>query len=224
MTQQKNKMIDKIVDFYQQIENQIERQSHIYGIPTGFKDFDFFTGGLHKSQLTIIGGQTSIGKTAFAINIMNNIFLDSKLPILFISYEMNSYTLLTRIIAAATEISIFLLFRACLSAKNWEKLGNILLQLSKSAENDIFNIKGGYTLGFKELSTEIKNFAEKHPDGVVFIDYFQLIKLEKEENRYEQMAMNAAALKRLAVELNIPIFCYLKLIRNLRRERTNVHC
>lgn len=194
-----------IFDLWDTIEKRFQSRNYTYGVPTDFYEYDMFLGGLHKSELTVIAGRHSMGKTSFAINLMNNLALKSQIPALYISYEMNKIILTTRIISSYAEVEIKRINTANLTKGDFEKLTQAIQDIAQSGKDDNFNIISSCTYNFDELADEVRNFVELHPDGVVIIDYFQLIKLNKEEDKYQQMSVNAAALKRLAIELDIPL-------------------
>ncbi len=195
---------DFISAIWDAIESNYFSRNDVCGIPVGFRDYDFLLRGLHKSELTVIGSRPSLGKSALAISMFNFI-LSKQIPALFISYEMNKETLGLRIFSELKEIDLSRILNGYMSQKDLEASALAMNTFSEFSMRGYCNVIPSCFLSIRELIDKIKNFVSIHPDGVVFIDYFQLIPLESLEDRYEQMARNAALLKNTAIELDIPI-------------------
>ncbi len=206
---------DMIYTFYVNVEQNYHEKACCYGTPTGFHDLDALTGGLHPSELTVIAGRQSMGKTAFAINMTNNL-VSQNTPVLYISYEMSQYFLASRLLSSYAEVDSHRLYNGRMQAKDWEKLAIAMSEITKAIDNGMFGVLPRCNLNWKELFDEIRFFANNHPECVVIIDYFQLIKLTGESDRIVELSILAGAFKRLATELNISIVLLSQVVKKPR--------
>ena len=206
---------DMIYSFYEKVEQNYNEKAFCNGMSTGFYDLDAITGGLHPSELTVIAGRHSMGKTALAINLTNNLALENK-PILYISYEMGQYFLASRLLSSYAEVDSTRIHHGCMQAKDWEKLAVAISELSGFVDKELLNVISGCNLNWNELFDEIRFFAKNHSDGIVIIDYFQLIKLMGESDRIVELSILAGAFKRLAIELDIPIILLSQVVKKTR--------
>lgn len=191
---------DLVLTTCESFSYKYEHRDEPEGLFTGFYDLDTITNGLHKSELTVIAGRPAIGKTSLALNICGSL-VKANTPCLFISYEMNDKKLTERLLCQEAVVDKVRLKTGNMTAKDWERFtdamnlfGELHLEIIGSCQFDI-----------AELTDEIKRFHEQNPDGVVFIDYFQLIKLKGEQDRYVELSSIACTIKHLAMELDIPI-------------------
>lgn len=205
MQDYKEHVKDLLSEFYEKIELRYMKKADTYGEPTGYYDYDMFLGGLHKSELTVLAGRHSMGKTSFAVNIMNNLILKSGIPVMYVSYEMDRNILVSRFLIAEAEIEAKKVYNACMTEKNWQQLAITMNKFAQAADDGLINIKSGCTLDYKTLFDDIREFVMYNQDAVIIVDYFQLIKPEREEDKISQMSSMAAAFKRLAIELDVPI-------------------
>jgi replicative DNA helicase len=184
------------------------------GLPSGFYDLDSLIQGFQKSDLIIIAGRPSMGKTAFALNIAANIIKNSKLPVLFFSLEMSKEQIIYRLLSMESQINQMRLKSGKLEENDWIKLNEIIKNLSKFP----FFIDDNFNLSIEDIRLKIKTIIfEQNEIGLVIIDYIQLIqnlKL-KTENRVQELAKITLSLKRLAREFNIPIIALSQLSRNV---------
>lgn len=206
---------EMIYSFYEKIEQNYDKKSSCYGISTGFDDLDSITGGLHPSELTVIGGRQSMGKTALALNIMSNLVSQS-IPVLYVSYEMSHNFLASRLLSSYTEIDNKKLQHGYLYAKDWEKLAEAMDKFTDFADKELLHILPACNLNWKELFDEIRFFANNNSNGIVIIDYFQLIKLIGDIDRIVELSTLAGAFKRLAASLDIPIVLLSQVVKKSR--------
>ena len=207
-----------LLAFCEKVEERYGNKAYCWGIPTGFFDLDSILGGLHASELTVIAGRHSMGKTAFAINLMNNIITQQR-AVLYVSYEMNNLFIASRMLSSYAEVDNKKLNSGCLLVKDWEKFAKSLDKLAKYADEELIHILSGCTLDWKELFEEIRFFAKNNPNGVVIVDYFQLIRLTGDMDRIVELSILAGAFKRLAIELEIPIVLVSEVVKKLRDSR-----
>ena len=189
-------------------------KSTFSGLPSGFFDLDAITQGFQKSDLIIIAGRPSMGKTAFALNIAANLTKISQLPILFFSLEMSKDQIMYRLLAMETNINQMKLRSGKLLQKDWIKLNKVIKIFSKLP----FFIDDTFDLSIQKLRAKIKRilFEQTHL-GLIIIDYIQLIQHSKrhKENRVQELSEITRSLKTLAREFNVPIIVLSQLSRNV---------
>ena len=184
------------------------------GLPSGFSDLDALIQGFQKSDLIIIAGRPSIGKTAFGLNLATNIIKSSKLPVLFFSLEMSKEQILYRLLAIETGISQMKLKSGRLEQNDWIKLTKIIKIFSKLP----FFIDDTFNLSIQDIRSKIKTIIfEQNEIGLIIIDYIQLMQNSnsKLETRAQELSQITRSLKILAREFNIPIIALSQLSRNV---------
>ena len=184
------------------------------GLPSGFLKLDELTQGFQKSDLIIIAGRPSMGKTALGLNIALNSIKLSKLPILFCSLEMSKEQIIYRLLSTETGINQMKLRSGNLTQTDWIKLNKIMRILAKLP----FFIDDTSNLSVQEIRSKIKAvILEQVQIGLVIIDYLQLMQsLDfKQGNRVQELSQITRYLKNLAKEFNIPIIALSQLSRNV---------
>ena len=184
------------------------------GLSSGFHDLDLLTQGFQKSDLIIIAGRPSMGKTALGLNIALNIIRESKLPILFFSLEMSKEQIMYRLLSIETNISQTRLKSGKLYQDDWVKLNKIIKIMSKIP----FFIDDTPNLSIQDIQAKIKTILfEQGQIDLVIIDYLQLMQSPKSkmENRVQELSLITRALKNLARQFNIPIIALSQLSRNV---------
>jgi len=184
------------------------------GLATGFYSLDSLTQGLQNSDLIIIAGRPSIGKTAFSLSLSLNILRISRLPVLIFSLEMSKKQIIYRLLAMETNISQLRLRSGKLCKKDWLKLNKIIRIFSKLP---LF-IDDSSDLSVSEIRSNIKTIILQYKKiGLVIIDYLQLMQdpLSKNENRSQELSQITRSLKNVANEFNIPIIALSQLSRNI---------
>ena len=186
----------------------------LIGLSTGFYDLDSMTQGFQKSDLIIIAGRPSMGKTAFSLNIAINIIKNQKMPVLFFSLEMSRQQLIYRLLSNETKISNMRLRSGNIGKKDWLKLSNTIKRFSCLP----FFIDDSAILSIPEIRTKIKKLIfEETKIGVIIIDYLQLMQNSNvsSENRVQELSQITRSLKTIAKEFNIPIIALSQLSRNV---------
>ena len=184
------------------------------GLPSGFYKLDSLTNGFQNSDLIIIAGRPSIGKTAFSLTLSLNIIKYSKMPVLFFSLEMSKEQLIYRLVTMETNISQSQLKQGKLDKLDWIKLNKVLKILSKLP----FFMEDNNDLTISLIRSKIKTlFSNDYKIGLVIIDYLQLVENSKLDNRTRayQLSQITRSLKNLAREFNIPIIALSQLNRNV---------
>lgn len=184
------------------------------GLPSGFYDLDSLTQGFQKSDLIILAGRPSTGKTAFGLNIGLNLIKRFKLPVLFFSFEMSKEQMMYRLLSMETNISQIRLKSGKLNQDNWVKINKMIKILSKFP----FFIDDTSDLSVQDIRSKIKSvYFEQNKIGLVIIDYLQLIQNSKgkNENRVQELSQITRSLKAIAREFNIPIIALSQLNRGV---------
>ena len=189
------------------------------GLTSGFSNLDELTQGFQNSDLIILAGRPSMGKTAFSLNIVLNILKITQLPIIFFSLEMSREQLMYRLLSLETSINQICLKNGKLSQNDWVKLNKTIKILSKLP---LF-LEDNSNLSISDLRAKIRTlFFEQTNIGLIIIDYLQLINNSglKYENRAQELSQITRSLKSLAREFNVPILALSQLSRNVET-RTN---
>ena len=184
------------------------------GISSGFFDLDSFTQGFQKSDLIIIAGRPSMGKTALALNISSNIVKTANLPVLFFSLEMSKEQLTYRLLTNETDITNARLKTGNLYKEDWVKLNSTIKNLSALP----FFIDDTSNPSIQDIKSKIKKILfEQNQIGLIIIDYLQLMQNSKfkTNNRAQELSQITRSLKILAREFNVPIIALSQLSRNV---------
>nr|QGW12623.1 DNA-replication helicase subunit [Nanofrustulum shiloi] len=184
------------------------------GLSSGFYELDSFTQGFQKSDLIIVAGRPSMGKTAFSLTIGLNIIKISKLPILFFSLEMSKEQIMYRLLAMETNINQMRLRSGKLYRNDWIKLNKVIKILSKLP----FFIDDTPDLSIQDIRSKIKTIIfEQTQIGMVMVDYLQLMQNSKFklDNRVQELSQITRSLKNIAREFNVPIIALSQLSRNV---------
>ena len=189
------------------------------GISSGFYDLDSFTQGFQKSDLIVIAGRPSMGKTALSLNIGLNIIKNLNLPVLFFSLEMSKEQLTYRLLLHETDIDNNRLKTGNLYKDDWVKLNNIIQNFSTLP----FFIDDTPNPSIQDIKSKIKKIIfEQTQIGLIVIDYLQLMQNSKfsTSNRTQELSQITRSLKNLAREFQVPIIALSQLSRNVE-SRTN---
>lgn len=206
------------LNYYEKIEFNFSNKN-IWGYPTQFKEYDELTGGLQKSELTVVAARHSMGKTTFITNLASSL-ASQKIPVLYISYKLSEEKIINRFIASEAEVDNMRIKQNCLRTEDWEKIADTMNKLIPASENSFLQILGECSLSYKELFDKIRDFKTQNNDGVVLIDDFQLIPLTGNEDRYVELSALACSFKRLAIEIKLPIVITAQVSRKCN-ERNN---
>lgn len=189
-------------------------QPNLLGLPSGFYNLDSLTQGFQLSDLIIIAGRPSTGKTSLCLNIALNILKSSSLPVLFFSLEMSKEQLIYRLLSAEAQINSMRLRSGNLYKEDWVKLGKTIKHLS----NLLFFIDDSPNLSIQDIQTKVKKIIfEQNKIGLIVIDYLQLMQntTSKVENRVQELSQITRSLKNIAREFNVPLIVLSQLNRNI---------
>ena len=198
---------------------ELRLQGHtLTGVPSGYKDLDQCTQGWQKSDLIILAARPSVGKTAFALNLLRNAALDpmKPTPVGLFSLEMSQGQLIQRMLAAESEIHLDQIISGRLDdpgmkrlyEKGVQRLAGVPVLIDDSAGLTLF-----------ELKTKARRMKRKYNVGLIIIDYLQLMSgdTNKSENREREIARISRELKKLAKDLEIPIIALSQLSREVEK-------
>ena len=197
-------------------EKAFKKSEDVIGIKTGLSDFDKKIGGLHKSDLIIIAGRPSMGKTAFATNIASNISkeFENKKNVLFFSLEMSSEQLATRLLGELAEISSENIRTGNLSKKDF---GKILSSSDDLKKLNLF-IDDTPALTISSIRTRARRLKRKSGLDLIILDYLQLVNGESKkinDNRVQEISDITRGLKTIAKEFDIPVVALSQLSRKV---------
>ena len=184
------------------------------GLASGFYDLDSLTQGFQKADLIILAGRPSMGKTAFVLNITENILKNYKLPVIFFSLEMSKEQLIYRLLSNETGISQTRLKLGNLYKEDWHKLKNSIQDYSRLP----FFIDDQAEITTQDIRAKIKKILfEQNKIGLIVIDYLQLLLNSKikTENRVQELSQITRSLKAIAKEFQTPIIALSQLSRNV---------
>lgn len=205
-------VLGKTVD---RIEKLFESDSPITGMPSGFTDFDKLTSGLQQSDLIIVAGRPSMGKTTFAMNIAEYIGMTGQKPVLIFSMEMPAEQLAMRMLSSLGRIEMQRIRSGQLDDGDWPRLSSAIAMMS---EKKIFIDDTG-ALGPGDVRARARRLMREQGElGMIVIDYLQLMKVPgASEHRAAEIAEISRSLKTLARELNVPIIALSQLNRSLEQ-------
>lgn len=197
------------------IERLHANKKDVPGLRTGFDDFDKMTAGLQPAELIIIAGRPSMGKTAFGLNIVENVAMQEKKAVAMFSLEMSKEALMLRLLCSAAQVDAHKTRQGFIAGQNWSKLTTVA---SKLAEAPIY-IDDSSSLSVMELRTKARRLAtelkvQKKELSLIVIDYIQMMRgVGRMESRQQEMAEISRSLKGLARDLNVPVIALSQLSR-----------
>lgn len=181
----------------------------VTGLASGFKLLDEMLTGFHGSELLILAARPGMGKTAFGLNILNNIAIKQNKAVLFFSLEMPATQLALRMICVESMIDSQKVRTGHISSDELKKIVAVSGKLGKAP----IYIDDSPSINILELRAKARRLAQKVPLGMVIVDYLQLITSVSRVDRHLQIAEISRMLKQLARELNVPVMAMSQLSR-----------
>ncbi len=193
------------------IEDSGAKGEGVTGVPTGFNRLDALTAGWQPSDLIILAARPGMGKTAFVLSIARNAAVDYGKAVAVFSLEMASVQLVTRLIAAETELSAEKLKKGNLQMHEWEQLN---AKVSKLTEAPLY-IDDTPGLSVFELRAKARRLKQQHDIQMIIIDYLQLMTAggDNKGNREQEISTISRSLKMIAKELSVPVIALSQLSR-----------
>lgn len=202
---------------YESLEARSHQTSDVTGLPTGFRDLDKITTGLHPDQLIILAARPAVGKTAFVLNIAQNVGTKQHRAVAIFSLEMGAESLVDRMLAAESLVDSHRLRTGRLTDQDWQ---NITIAQGTLADAPIF-IDDTPGIKITEIRSRSRQLAKEVEGGLglIVIDYLQLITGTRPENRQQEVSEISRQLKILAKELKVPVIALSQLSRGVEQRQ-----
>jgi len=199
-----------IKDSITAIEKLFHRGDNYTGLPSGYKELDDYTSGFQNSEYIVIAARPSVGKTAFALNIAQNIAIEQKRRVALFSLEMSKEALVQRMLCSEARIDSQRLRKGLLRTEEW---GPLTTAAGKLSESNIF-IDETPGISDMQLRAKARRIQSRHGLDLVIVDYLQLMSsIRKKEGRTQEISEISRSLKALARELSIPVIALSQLSR-----------
>ena len=205
---------DMIKDTLKAVERLYERKELVTGVPTGFKDFDKLTAGLQPSELIIVAGRPSMGKTAFALNIAANAALNAGIGVAVFSLEMAREQLVLRMLCSEARVDNSKVRAGYLGERDFPKLANAAGKLHEA----LIYVDDTPAISVLELRAKTRRLIRDRDKkvGLVIVDYLQLMRgMGNASNREQEISEISRSLKALAKELRVPVIALSQLNRRV---------
>ncbi|MSE07710.1 replicative DNA helicase, partial [Lactobacillus salivarius] len=198
------------------IDRLSQQSEDITGLPTGYREFDKMTAGLQPDNLIILAARPAVGKTAFALNIAQNVATSTDTSVAIFSLEMSAESLVNRMLCAEGSINANHLRTGQLDEGEWQ---NLIVAMGALSNTSIF-IDDTPGIKMAEIRAKCRRLAkEKGNLGLVVIDYLQLIEGSNKESRQQEVSEISRQLKKLAKELGVPILALSQLSRGVEQRQ-----
>lgn len=197
------------------IDTLFHSKNPITGTPTGYHDLDEMTSGLQSSDLVIVAGRPSMGKTTLAMNMAEHVAIKSQLPTLIFSMEMPGESIVMRLLSSLCRIDQLRIRTGKLEDEDWPRISSTVSMLS---EAPLF-IDDTPALSPAEMRARARRVAKEHGQlGLIVVDYLQLMQVPGfSENRTAEISEISRSLKSLAKELKVPVIALSQLNRGLEQ-------
>jgi replicative DNA helicase len=203
----------------QTIENFFSRKGTLTGLATGFTDLDRMTDGLHGSEMIVVAARPSMGKTSLAMNIVEHVALEDKLPVAVFSLEMSAEALVLRMMCSIARVNLRSIREGFMSESDFPKLTSAA---GKLANAKLF-IDDSAGLSILQLRARARRLHQMHDIKLIVIDYLQLLHStarRSQENRQQEISDISSGIKALAKELKVPVLVLSQLNRELERDKS----
>lgn len=198
------------------IDRLSQQSEDITGLPTGYREFDKMTAGLQPDNLIILAARPAVGKTAFALNIAQNVATSTDTSVAIFSLEMSAESLVNRMLCAEGSINANHLRTGQLDEGEWQ---NLIVAMGALSNTSIF-IDDTPGIKMAEIRAKCRRLAkEKGNLDLVVIDYLQLIEGSNKESRQQEVSEISRQLKKLAKELSVPILALSQLSRGVEQRQ-----
>ncbi|MBQ3789990.1 MAG: replicative DNA helicase [Lachnospiraceae bacterium] len=187
-------------------------KGRVTGVATGFQDLDYYTAGFQNSDLILIAARPSMGKTALALNIMQNMILKNEQSVVFFSFEMSRIQLVNRMLAMHSRVDSSHIRTGDLSENDWASIVESADVLGRTRL--IIDEGVGLTVG--EMRSRCRRYKAENDIKAIFIDYLQLMSgsgKRASDSRQQEISEISRSLKSLARELNVPVIALSQLSR-----------
>ncbi|MCT2907742.1 replicative DNA helicase [Schleiferilactobacillus harbinensis] len=207
---------DVLNDALTKVTELSKNNDEITGLSTGYRDLDLITAGLHEDELIILAARPGVGKTAFALNVAQNVATKSDTSVAIFSLEMGAEQLVNRMLCAEGSIEANHLRTGQLTDNEWESLIVAMGSLSK-AQIFIDDTPG---IKMANIRAKARRLAKEQGNlGLIVVDYLQLIEGSGQENRQQEVSAISRQLKMLAKELHVPVIALSQLSRGVEQRQ-----
>jgi replicative DNA helicase len=207
---------DIVKDSFKTLEKLYEKKELVTGVPSGFKELDQRTAGFQPSDLIIVAGRPSMGKTAFCLNVAQYAAIEKGIPVAIFSLEMSKEQLVIRLLCSEAHVEGTRLRTGYLNESDWPRL---TLAAGNLSDAPIY-IDDTAALSVLELRAKARRLNLEHGLGMLVIDYLQLMRgRSRVESRQQEISEISRSLKALAKELNIPVIAVSQLSRKTEERR-----
>lgn len=201
---------DIVKSSFETIERLYTGQETITGIPSGFHDLDMMTSGFQPSELIVIAGRPSMGKSALATCIAEHVGVEKGIPLAIFSLEMSKESLVQRMLCSQAKVNFHSLRNGFLGEEDWVKLTNTAGKLSESP----IYIDDTPSLSAFELRAKARRLKQRYDIKLIIVDYLQLMHTAgRAENRQQEISQISMGLKSLARELDVAVLALSQLSR-----------
>ncbi|OQX19953.1 MAG: replicative DNA helicase [Desulfobulbaceae bacterium A2] len=205
-------MREIIPEAFARVESLARRKEHITGVPTGYEHLDRMTAGLQPSDLIILAARPSMGKTALALNMVQNAALEDKVPVAVFSLEMSKEQLALRMLCSVGGIDSQRVRTGMLHDEDWNRLTRATGMLSVAP----VYIDDTPAITVLEMRAKARRMKAEHDIGLIVVDYLQLMRgVGAQENRVQEISEISRSLKAMAKELQLPVMALSQLNRSL---------
>ena len=200
-------------DTFKAIEKLYDRKEAVTGVPTGFSDLDTMTAGLQPGDLVIVAGRPSMGKTAFALNMIEHaaVHASEPVPTIIFSLEMSKEQLVQRLLCSVSKVDASRLRTGHLGDSDWPKLTSGAGLLTEAP----IYIDDTPAISVLELRAKARRLKAERNLGMIVVDYLQLMTGHNSESRQQEISEISRSLKALAKELSVPVIALSQLNRSL---------
>ena len=199
-----------VMNAMDKIESAAKNKGSVTGIPTGFTDLDYRTAGMQPSDLVLIAARPSMGKTAFVLNIAQNVAFKQNKGVAIFSLEMSKEQLVNRMFSLESSVDASKLRTGQLNDQEWERLIESAGTIGRS--NLVIDDTPGISIS--ELRSKCRKFKLEHDIQMVIIDYLQLMSGSgRSDSRQQEISDISRSLKALARELSVPVLALSQLSR-----------
>ncbi|GGF94056.1 replicative DNA helicase [Paenibacillus abyssi] len=208
---------DVLMEVFERVEHLYSQKGGATGIPSGFTDLDKMTSGFQRNDLIIVAARPSVGKTAFALNIAQNVGVRARETVAIFSLEMSAAQLVQRMICAESNVDAGRMRTGYLEGDDWEKLTMAIGSLSE-AEIYIDDTPG---ITVADIRAKCRRLKKEKGLGMILIDYLQLIQGRGKagENRQQEVSEISRTLKQIARELEVPVIALSQLSRGVEQRQ-----
>jgi replicative DNA helicase len=211
-------MGDLLKDTFETIERLYEKKAHVTGVPTGYKDLDRLTSGLQNSDLVVIAGRPSMGKTAFCLNIAEHAAMEAGSPVAIFSLEMSKEQLAQRMLSSRARVDLQRLRNGFLKDEDWGKLTTAVGSLSEAP----IYIDDAPAQSVLELRAKARRWKTELDLKLIMVDYLQLMRGKKNsDSREQEISDISRSLKALAKDLGLPVIALSQLARRAEQRENS---